>query len=499
MSQATRPLNFKEQALLIQQQHATQHLWLERIFDNPLWIVALGGVHFLMAFAVREGFTLLGTAHGIFTLILGLYFASNKRYPISYAVYVVAYIAGCEVMWRQNDFPLFWESGKYFTMVILGAAWLRNRRDLKMPSIAAGYIALLLPGVFFTISQEADIKALLSPNATGPLALFLTLLFFHGQRFTSTELRRAFILFAIPVVAIAGIVNYRVANLDIRWTGDSNNQAGDFGANQISTALGLAWLLLLTSLVVLMDKLPRRTLLLLGAICGGAVVWMIIQNFFTFSRGGLLGSLVAAGIMGVGLLFVPNKRALVAIAILVGIVFLIAVFPILDRTTQGNLSRRYLIETNGTIELSNRERIIEEELKLFFEFPVLGVGIGRGMDERNERYFFEVASHTEYSRLLAEHGLFGLGINFLFVLMMIQAIRHQTNIIGRVIAAGLMFWAFFYMFHSATRTVAPALVIGIASAELAIDYSIRKIVKEAPRLVPRIVPEAVLPSPAAGD
>jgi hypothetical protein len=498
MTQATAPLTYAERIKLNQQQQQTKHLWLEGILDNPLWLVALGALHFALAFGVREfGLGIVGQAHGILTLLIGLYFASNKRYPVSYAVYIAAYIAGCEVMWRQNDFPLFWESGKYFMILIMMVSWMRERTKLKAPTLAIIYIALLTPGIFFTIAQEPNIKALLSPHATGPVALFFTLLFFAQQRFTTDELRRILFMFAIPVVAIAGIVDYRVTNFDIRWTGDSNNAAsGDFGANQVSTALGIGWASLLIAGVLLLDKLPRRTIMLMGGILGITIVWMIVQNFFTFSRGGLFGSLLAVGGMFLVLLISRRKQFITLMVIIAGLIVVIAVFPALDRTTQGNLSRRYneeIINQQGELALTNRERIIEHELRLFQEFPVLGVGIGRGAQVRGSRFGFRIAPHTEYTRLLAEHGIFGLGVNVLFVVLAIDAFRKQRNPIGRALVVALGLWAAFYMFHSATRTVAPAFALGLAYASLAVDLDPKEVAAQVRRVIPLKVNTTYLP------
>ncbi len=505
MTQATAPLTYAERIKLAHQQQRTKHLWLEAILDNPLWLIALGAAHFGLAFLVREyGLSIIGQVHGIATLLVGLYFASNKRYPVSYAVYIAAYIAGCEVMWRQNDFPLFWESGKYFMILIMAVSWLRERAILKAPNLAIIYIALLTPGVLFTIAQEPNIKALLSPNATGPVALFFTLLFFAQQRFTTDELRRICFLFAIPIIAVAGIVDYRVRNFDIAWTGDSNNQAsGDFGANQVSTALGLGWSLLVVAGVLFLDKLPRRTILILGATISIVVVWIVIQNFFTFSRGGLFGSAIAVAAMFAILLISRRKQIITTLAIIAGVIVVIAVFPALDQTTQGNLARRYsedIVTEEGALRLTNREIIIDHELRLFQEYPVLGIGIGRGKELRYQRFGMLTATHTEYTRLLAEHGIFGLGVNVLFVVLAVQSVLKQRNPIGKAAAVMLIVWGLTYMIHAATRTVAPAFTLGLAYASLAVDLDPKQIKETVRRVIPLKVNATALPQPApSGD
>lgn len=499
MAQTVKPLTFKERAQQAYAQNQNKHLWLDNILDSPWWLVLLGAAHFVLAFAVRQGFTQFGTPHGLITLAVGLFFATNKRYPISYTLYMLAYIAGCELMWRQNDFALFWESGKYFSMVIMIAAMLRGEKNFKLSSFAVTYGVMLAPALIFTIFQESDIKSLLSPNATGPVALAVALVFFYQRRFTSAELRRAFFMYIIPAIGVAGIVNWRVANLDIAWTGDSNNEvAGDLSANQVSTSIGAAWYFFALILMLLIDKLPRSKQLLLTAIGAGTIMWLVVQNFFTFSRGGLIGSAVAGFVVVLFVLFIPQKRLLGIMAVAVSVLALSIVFPVLDSTTQGNLSRRYRAEQEELLQLSGRERIIADELTLFSQYPVLGVGLGRGAQERDDLGLYVASSHTEYTRLLAEHGFFGIMINILFVVIAVRSFNQQNSTTARALVASLILWSAFYMFHSATRTVMPAFLIGLSTAYLAVDLDVIKPKPALPKVIPiRIA--AFEPTPSRQD
>jgi uncharacterized membrane protein YdjX (TVP38/TMEM64 family) len=73
-------------------------------------------------------------------------------------------------------------------------------------------------------------------------------------------------------------------------------------------------------------------------------------------------------------------------------------------------------------------------------------------------------THTEYSRLLAEHGIFGAAvIVLLFSLALVRVFRRGSPLAGGI-TMGFTVWGLLYMMHSATRMVAPSFAIGLAAA-----------------------------------
>ncbi|MBK8023625.1 MAG: O-antigen ligase family protein [Chloroflexi bacterium] len=493
-STQAKSLNARERALQTRQQHERHIPWVEAILDNPALLIIIGAAHFLIAFYVRESETTLSTAHGIISMLIGLYWATNKRIPLVYSVYAVAYIAGCEVMWRQNEFAVFWEAGKYFSVVILFAAWLRSRTS-RLPTTPVLYILFLLPGIVLSITQSYGFKDLLSPNATGPLAIFASILFFSTMRLTSDQVRRAFIAYVIPIAGVAGIVMYRVSTLDISWTGESSNTASGFGANQVSTALGLGWFFLVAAVITFSKA---RTRVLLSILMVLAAIWILIENFYTFSRGGLAGSVASTVLLLLFLLPLPSRRMIALAGFAAAGLFAALLFPFLDRTTQGQLAVRYIQQTEEEDFFTARDRIASDEISLFLQFPFTGVGMGRGIEIRSEQFGYRTAPHTEYTRLLAEHGMAGLAANLVLLIMVIQAVRRQENGFGRALAVALVVWALFYMTHAATRTVAPSLALGLASAALAVDLPNERARRE--KTFKRPMPMMVKPEPqGSGD
>jgi hypothetical protein len=105
------------------------------------------------------------------------------------------------------------------------------------------------------------------------------------------------------------------------------------------------------------------------------------------------------------------------------------------------------------------------DLELWRENPIFGVGPGMGMLYRVSMLKW-VASHTEYSRLLAEHGVFGLMALLLLIVMAVRSIRRGNSILGKAMAASMIGWAFLFMMIDGMRLAAPAFAFGLSFATI---------------------------------
>src|SRR5690606_38226942 len=95
-------------------------------------------------------------------------------------------------------------------------------------------------------------------------------------------------------------------------------------------------------------------------------------------------------------------RVLVGLVVvaLVGIVL----FARLDEFTGGALGSRFR-DTDPT----GRDELAQEDVEVWLDHPVMGVGPGRAYAYRDVAGpLEEAAAHTEFTRLLAEHGVLGL-------------------------------------------------------------------------------------------
>jgi O-antigen ligase len=141
-------------------------------------------------------------------------------------------------------------------------------------------------------------------------------------------------------------------------------------------------------------------------------------------------------------------------------IFIFGVWPWMNSFTGGTLEERY-----SDFGSSGRVDIIRDDLRIFKEHPFMGVG--PGMAPRY-RYFFHsgAPAHTEFSRMLAEHGILGIGAIFLLIVMAIRNIRSAHQREGKALAVSLLVWSIAFMFINAMRLVAPAFLFGLTSSQL---------------------------------
>jgi hypothetical protein len=95
-------------------------------------------------------------------------------------------------------------------------------------------------------------------------------------------------------------------------------------------------------------------------------------------------------------------------------------------------------------------------------------------------YSVKVAAHNEFSRMLAEHGLFGvMGILILFLLPIQQYVRSKSSIEKVIIIMSVGF-CFVFMTHSATRLAAPCFLYGLTFIKFAPNISMKRANNQLP-------------------
>lgn len=404
--------------------------------------------HVPLGYAMKESES-VATAHALLTVLAAVFVALTAREAERLAP-VAGYICGSEVLWRMAEANIFHESGKYTTIAMLLIAGLRfgSLASFALPGL---YVLMLVPAVLMVgqATSYGDFHVALSVNLTGPAALAICYWFFAGKPMTPATLQRLLSSLIAPALAIVTIAFVTTSTSQVEFTLQSNRlAAGGFGPNQVSASLGLG-----ATAAVLHLSLPGTTKTL-KAILALTILALLAQALLTFSRGGMytaVGALMIAATVsapkgGVRLGFAA------AAAVVIGIMWLV-VLPRLDAFTGGALAERF-----SDTSSSGRAELLETELELWLQSPIFGQG-------PNITDIRGAVSHTEYTRLLAEHGLFGL---VALVLMLYMAARSLLGRQGRdsLIAATFAAWALLYMCHAAMRNVAPALLIGLAAMRM---------------------------------
>jgi O-antigen ligase len=401
----------------------------------------------------------VGTAHALLALAVGIKWAWSGRELVKVA-YVGAYIAGSEIIWRAVGTSVFWEYGKYAVILLFVVALIRSHR-WRVPLLPAIYVALLIPATLVTVLQVnlSEARNMISFNLSGPVALAISVVFFMGLKVSRRQFLRLFVAFIAPIVGIVAIIILGFATTTVKFGHESSAAAsGGFGANQVSALLGMGCVA--AFLCVLDTKLRWE----LKTLFFGLVVEFAMQSALTFSRAGIYYA--AVSIVTGCLMLVKQLSTALQLAVVLGLLFLVAnyvVYPRLDDFTGGALSHRF-----QDTRLTGRAEIMDADLKIMAEHPIFGVGVGQAMRER-ARFFKGFAAHTEFTRLLSEHGSFGCVAVVLLVVMGIQNVLATSTNRGRAVAASLVTYSFCFMTGNGMRMVLPSFVFGLAAVTLAPD------------------------------
>lgn len=397
----------------------------------------------------------IATLHAFATLAVALWLAvsSEKMERVAYAA---AYITGAEVLWRMTGAQSFWETGKYGVAAVFIVAMIRHGR-VKASILPVLYFVVLLPSALLTVLSLplGESRHLLSDNMSGPLAVMVAGCFFSQLSLSRGQLLRLFLTLIGPIIGVAAVAFFGMATAEEIVFGSESSHAasGGFGPNQVSSVLGLGTL---ACFLILLDK---DVDLKLKILCGGVMMFVAAQSALTFSRGGLYN--VAGAIVLSSLFLLKDHRTRIQFAlsiVLVSAVSYFVIFPQLENFTGGALSARF-----EDTEMTGRENIVRADLNIWLDNFILGVGPGLAKEHRGE-FGREAAAHTEFTRLLAEHGVFGLVALFVFAGAAARNLVTARTARDKGLIVAVTAWSIFYMLNTAMRLVAPAMMFGLAFA-----------------------------------
>ncbi len=430
--------------------------------SRAIWVAIGYAAHVPLALLMSRQPS-IGAIHAAASLAVGLVWAISSRYPWRVA-YAAAYIMGAEVLWRMTGAPVFWEFAKYAVVLLFLVATLRLGWG-KSSRIALAYFALLLPSGLITIAENPLRTAVnnLSFNLSGPLALTASVLFFSRVRVSLTQFRRLLLVGAAPVVGSSVIVWRGVRQATgVAFGQSSLAMSGGFAPNQVSSMLGLAVLLLALYL------LTGRS----GAFFGAGLLALLLvfatQSAITFSRGGLYLAGISTAMAGAYLLREARYRwRLVLGTSVVAAAAIVVIIPRLLSYTGGAIASRFA-QTSTT----GRAEIVEADLDTWLGAPIFGVGPGQAKEKR-ARFFRAEASHTEFTRLLAEHGLFGLAAIACLIALARRAIARPAPPVSRALRGAMLTWSVLFMLIDGVRLAAPGLAFGLCFATLGVGSAVR--------------------------
>jgi len=385
--------------------------------------------------------------------------SKNKNHEV---LLVAAYMVGVEVFLRMTEGNFNNEFVKISVIFFMFLGMLYSNFSTNA-IIYLFFLLLLLPAILVTTNNlefDFDVRKVLIFNLSGPVCLVFSALYMFKRRILFSDLQRILVVMGLPIVTTTIYLFIYNPSVKEVVTGTQSNfeTSGGFGPNQVSTILGLGIFIFFTQLV-LFSKTKFEMLL-----NGGLLVFISYRGIVTFSRGGV----ITAVFMVVSLLFLlyyfsneKGKSKFTWVFLLTGLMA-VGIWTYSSLQTSGLINKRYANEDRlGRVKkdrLGGREEIMDAEIKLFIDNPILGVGAGLSKYKRVEILGGEVASHNEITRMLSEHGLFGIfGLLILFITPFVLYLNNKQH----------LYFLSFYIFwlltinHAAMRIAAPAFLYGM--------------------------------------
>ncbi len=392
------------------------------------------------------------TLHAVVTLLAALTVALSAARSVR-VLQAAAYITASEVMWRMCGFGLLHETAKLALCVIFALALLRLR-EATIPKSVLAFLACLLPAAvtpFVSLPFDAFRKAC-TFNLSGPIALAVAVWFCANARISARELVRTIPVFSMPMAGVTAITLFTTYSQEaIRFTTESNfSTSGGFGPNQVSSALGLGALLLVFYAIFQPAGVARRAFVVACAVS------FMLQSAMTFSRNGVIAAGAAFAIVSPWMLCLRRRRPAVLITCLALAAAGGLAFSKLNDFTGGKLATRF-----SERQLSGRGELVRIDLELWRSAPVFGVGVGLS----RFAHFGLLPAHTEFSRLVAEHGAFGLVAVIALLSMAARPVWSGPRELASVrpVLVALAAWTILYSCVNAMRTAAPAFALGMAT------------------------------------
>lgn len=431
-------------------------------FPSLAILLAYFGAHAVLGIVMKK-VPAVATVHALLSLLVALYWAVSGK-GRGKVITAICYLAGAEVLWRMAKAAVFWEYGKYAVCAVILVSLLRYRppRFNWLPLL---YFVLLLPSIVLTVLAQPDSSVLrqtLSSNLSGPFTLALFAFCLAGVRLRSGEDDRCLLAMLGPITGVAAVCLFGAANLSADYQfGDQSNfdTSGGFGPNQVSAVLGLGML----AGFLWMQNLPRMSAS--WWVASMLILFFAAQATLTFSRTGICIGVLTIGVASFFMMRASGGKlvSLMGALLVFGVLFF-AVFRSLDQFTGGKLSTRYSEKGFSEKGLTGRGDIAQGDLLLAVQHPLLGVGPGRAVFERSSRA--GMAAHTEFTRILAEHGLAGFLALTALLLMAAKGFKAASGPGQQVWTASLIAYSLLFMLVSGMRLAAPSVAMGLAMVKL---------------------------------
>lgn len=418
-------------------------------------------IHAIIALAVFA-LPFLSKVLALILPIAGFYVVNKTKNKNNEVLIVAAYMIGIEVFLRMTDGNFNNEYIKFNVIFFMLMGMVYSNFSTNA-FIYWFFLILLIPGILVTATAtdyDVDVKKFLIFNLSGPVCLAISAIYTFKRKILFSNLQNIVVAMGLPIITTTVYLFLYNPSVKEVVTGTQSNfeTSGGFGPNQVSTILGLGIFVFFTQLI-LFSKTKKEIFL-----NGFLLLFVSYRGIVTFSRGGVITAVIMIVCLMFLLYYFSNAKGKTKFSLVFIMTALMAggIWTYSSFQTSGLIEKRYANQDAAgrtkKDNLGGREEIIDSEFKIFMDNPILGVGAGMGKEIRKESFGATVASHNEISRMMSEHGLFGVfGLLVLFLTPFILYVNNRQN----------LYFLSFYVFwlltinHAAMRTAAPAFVYAL--------------------------------------
>ncbi len=435
----------------------------DRVVIPRAWLLVGAVVAQVVLALAMKSVPLLGMVQAATIVLAGLYAIAKRN--LGLVACLVAYLVGAEVLWRQVKAPVPYQTAPYVMILLSAVVVVMVIGKLNGTArLAALYLMLLIPSIINTIrTAGAEAREMIAFALSGPAALACFVAFTSQVRSTPAQYRRilwtALISAVGPLtVALSEIQSELAKGRSIEFKDQSNFlTSGGFGPVQVSAVLGLGVVIAIILTIYDTNRIARY-------LAGTLALIFSVQSLLTFSRGGMFSA--AIGLSALAVAQARDRRirnrVLVVVAVALTLGYFVVV-PFLTDFTGGAFEKRF------TDTESSRTDLAANDTQIFTNNIVFGVGPGMTKYQRltfeicqlrSDKCSDESSSHTEFTRLLGEHGIPGIAAGVVLFVLAFRALRGSK--VDRPFAVAFIFWAVAQMFYANLRVVAVPFAFGIA-------------------------------------
>jgi hypothetical protein len=416
--------------------------------------------------------------YGYFIFIFGIYYVIKKQNRNNEVLIAAAYVVGSEVFLRMTDGNPLYEISKYGVIIfIFIGMYFSGFSKGAVPYWL--FLLLLVPGVVistFVLDFDTNIRTTLAFNISGPVCLGIASLYTFRRKISLDVMNNILLSIGLPIIScMVYLILYTPEVREvITGTGSNFATSGGFGPNQVATILGLG-MFIFFSRVILESR--NKFLLAINLIIALNISY---RGMLTFSRGGMVTGFLMIVLLLLFLYFKSNYRGKVKLNYIIVFVTLamMATWGYTSLQTGGLIDKRYANQdAAGRVRESRftgREDIAKDEINIFLKNPIFGVGVGKGVEVRELDRANAALSHDEITRMLAEHGSFG--VLALLILFFTPLVLYLENKFNMFLLCFVMFWLL-TINHAAMRIAAPAFVYSLSLLNVQLGWG-KKVEKE---------------------